>query len=360
MMKIGIVGCGKMAEQHIVQILKINDASIVAVCDTEMLMAKQMAERYGISCYFSDLQAMLDAVKLDVVHITTPPQSHFALGKICLAAGCHVYMEKPFTVTFREAGALIKQADKKNLKIIAGHNAQFTPAMVQMRELVQQGYLGGKPVHMECYYCYELADERYAKAFLGDKEHWLRKLPGTLLQNIISHGISKIVEFLSSDNPMVIAHGFTSSFLKNVGEKNITDELRVLIKDKDGTTAHFTFSTQIGPAPHTFRLHGPKRSLYVDDDHQILIKNDGVVPKSYLNYFLPPFGYAKQYLRTASSNIYKFIKRDFYLPNDAGLKMLIETFYGSIREDRPLPVSYREILLTYKIMDSIFSQIKKS
>jgi hypothetical protein len=159
---------------------------------------------------------------------------------------------------------------------------------------------------------------------------------------------------------MVIAHGFTSSFLKKVGEKKITDELRELIKDKDGTTAHFTFSTQIGPPPHTFRLFGPKRSLYVDDDHQILIKNDGVVHKSYFNYFLPPFGYAKQYLKTASSNIHKFIKRDFHLPNDAGLKMLIETFYGSIRVNAPLPISYREILLTYKIMDRIFSQIKKS
>ena len=158
---------------------------------------------------------MLDAVKLDVVHITTPPPSHYQLGKMCLEAGCNVYIEKPFTLNTSEAEDLIELADQKRLKIMAGHNAQFTHAMVRMRELVKRGYLGGKPVHMESYYCYDFGDESYAKALLGDSDHWVRKLPGSLLQNIISHGISKIAEFLPGDNPEVIAHGFTSHSCDN-------------------------------------------------------------------------------------------------------------------------------------------------
>lgn len=360
MIKAGIIGCGKMADQHAIQIRKIPGAAIVAVCDNEPLMARQLAERLNIEKHFHNVQDMLEAVELDVVHITTPPHTHLELGKICLEAGCNVYMEKPFTLDTPEALELIGLAEKKGVKITAGHNAQFTHAMVRMRELVNNGYLGGKPVHMECHYCYDFGDASYAKALLGDKNHWVRRLPGSLLQNIISHGISKIAEFLEGDNPTVIAHGFTSPFLKSIGEDNIIDEVRVIIQDEDSKTAYFTFSSQIKPVPHQFRLFGPKNSLIVDDEFQTVIKVDDKEYKSYVRFFVPPFQNAKQYVGNFCRNFNKFMKRDFHMPNDAGLKTLISSFYDSISGKAPLPLSYKEIILTTKIMDEIFAQIRKS
>ncbi|WP_435550560.1 Gfo/Idh/MocA family protein [Desulfobacterium sp. N47] len=357
MLKVAIIGCGKMADNHAEIIQRIAIAKMVGVCDSESLMARDMSERFNIEKYFTNVQEMLETVKPDVVHITTPPQSHFELGKICLEAGCNVYMEKPFTLNTAEAGKLIKLAEHNGVKITAGHNAQFTHAMMRMRELVNSGYLGGKPIHMESHYCYDFGDVSFAKALLGDKDHWVRKLPGSLLQNIISHGISKIVEFLSGDNPIVIAHGFTSSFLKNIGQDDIVDEVRVIIRDEDSTTAYFTFSSQIKPSPHQFRLYGTKNSLIVDDDNQILIKIDNKDYKSYVRYFIPPFQYAKQYIENFKLNLKKFIMKDFHLPNEAALKTLITSFYNSITNNEPLPLSYKEILLTSKIMDTIFEQI---
>ena len=359
MIKAGIIGCGKMADQHASQIMRIPDAEIVGVCDNEPLMAKQMAERFNIGMHFSNVQQMLDEAKPDVVHITTPPPSHYPLAKQCLQAGCNVYVEKPFTLNTPEAEELIALANQKGLKITAGHNAQFTHAMVRMRELVKNGYLGGNPVHIESHYCYDFGDASYAKALLGDSNHWVRKLPGSLLQNIISHGISKIAEFLTGDNPTVIAYGFTSNFLMNIGEHSITDEVRVIIRDENNTTAYFTFSSQIKPVPHQLRLYGRKNSLIVDDDHQIVIKVDDKEYKSYLRYFVPPFQYANQYIGNFTGNFRKFLQKDFHLPNDAALKTLIESFYQAIDGKASLPLSYREILLTSKIMDEIFNQIKK-
>jgi predicted dehydrogenase len=358
MIKVGIIGCGKMADQHAFQIQRIPGAEIIGVCDSELLMARQMAERFNVGKYFSNVQEMLDALKLDVIHITTPPPSHYQLGRTCLEAGCNVYMEKPFTLYTSEAEDLIELATKNGLKITAGHNAQFTHTMIRMRELVKKGYLGGKPVHMESHYCYDFGDESYAKAFLGDSDHWVRRLPGSLLQNIISHGISKIAEFLSGDNPTVITHGFTSTFLKKIGENDIIDEVRVIIRDEDSATAYFTFSSQIKPVPHQFRLYGKKNSLIVDDDHQMLIKINNKEYKSYLRYFIPPFENAKQYVGNFGGNFKKFLMSDFHLPNDAALKTLIQSFYRSVANNEPLPLSYKEILLTSKIMDAIFIQIK--
>jgi len=359
MIKVGIIGCGKMADQHALQVQKIPSARIVAVGDKEPLMALQMSERFNIERYFTNVQEMLETTNFDVVHITTPPQSHFKLAKMCLEAGCNVYVEKPFTLSTADAEELIRLANQNWLKITAGHNAQFTHVMMRMRELVKNGYLGGKPVHIESYYCYDFRDESYAKALLNDSNHWIRNLPGSLLQNIISHGISRIAEFLSGDSPMVMAYTFTSPFLKTISQNDIIDEVRVIIQDENSTTAYFTFSSQIQPVPNHFRLYGSKNSLILDEEHQTLIKVANKEYKSYVRYFLPPFEYAKQYLENFTVNLKKFIRKDFHLPNDAGLKTLIESFYKSVVSDSPLPLSYREIMVTSKIMDEIFSQIKK-
>jgi len=357
MIKIGIVGCGKMADQHALQIRRIPEAKIIGVCDNEPLMAEQMAERYNVQRSFSNIDDLLAWQRPDVIHITTPPPSHFTLGKKCLEAGSHVYMEKPFTLFASEADELLKLAAQRDLKIIAGHNVQFAPAMLQMRRMVKLGALGGPPVHLESHYCYNFSDAGYAKSLLGDKDHWVRKLPGSLLQNIISHGIAKIAEFLSEDEPIVIAHGFTSPFLKSIGENDIVDEVRVIIRDKNATTAFFTFSSQIGTAPRQFRLYGRKNSIVVDDDFQTVIMTGAKDYPSYLKFFVPPFGFAKQYLGNFGRNFRKFLARDFHMPNDSGLKTLIEAFYEAIAGRAPLPLSPREILLTAKLMDTIFVQI---
>jgi hypothetical protein len=151
MLRVAIVGCGKIADQHVHAIRRIPDCSIVAACDQEPLMAQQLAERFKIPGVFSNVQEMLKAVSPDVVHITTPPQSHYTLARECLEAGSHVYLEKPFTVTSEEAESLVALAEHKNIKITAGHNLQFTLEMLEMRHLVREGFVGGEPAHLESY-----------------------------------------------------------------------------------------------------------------------------------------------------------------------------------------------------------------
>ena len=357
MLKVAIVGCGKIADSHAEQIQRIPDCEIVAVCDREELMAKQLHDRFPIKAYFSDLEELLSTAKPDVVHITTPPQSHFQLGRLCLERGCHIYMEKPFTTDFAQAEELVRLAERRQLKVTVGNDAQFGPAARRCRELVKQGYLGGSPVHMESYYCYELRGS-YAKALLGDRNHWVRKLPGGLLHNIISHGIVRISEFIQDEDPEVIAHGFVSPLLRSFGEEQLIDELRVIIADKSGATAYFTFSSQMRPSLHQFRLYGPTNGLVLDDDEQTVIKLRGARYKSYAEKFVPSVSYAKQYWGNLTRNLKLFLNRDFHMKG--GMKYLIESFYRSITHDEPVPVTHREILLTCRIMDAIFDQTRKT
>jgi predicted dehydrogenase len=355
-LKIAIVGCGKIADAHAEQIVRIPGAEIVAVCDRELLMARQLQERFRVPAAYDDLDALLEESSPDVVHITTSPESHFALARKCLESGCHVYVEKPFTLYEREARELIDLARARGLKITAGHDNQFQHVARRMRALVRQGYLGAKPVHIESYYNYELGDNAYVRAFLCDKDHWVRRLPGMLLQNIISHGIARIAEFIAGDAPTVIAHASISPFLAARGETEIVDELRVIVAADDGTTAYFTFSTRMRPSLHTLRIYGEKNALLADYDQELLIKLRGKRFKSFAEMFLPPLVYARQCLQNFRINLGLFLRRDFHLR--AGMKYLMESFYRSIESGAEPPIPYREILLVARIMDEIFRQIR--
>src|SRR5437667_1451718 len=354
MLKIGIVGCGKIADQHVDAIHRIPDCEVVALCDREPLMAKQLGERFGISACFSELSEMLEAALPDVVHITTPPKSHYSLAKQCLESGSHVYLEKPFTITTGEAESLIRLAERRDLKITAGHNLQFTPETLEMRQLLAQGFLGGKPVHLESHFSYDLGNASYASALLGNRQHWVRQLPGQLLHNIISHGIAKLAEFLDDDLIEIIGTAHQSEQLRNLEAPEVLDELRVLIRDKSGTTAFFCFSTQI-KGLNELRIYGPANSVTVDIVTGSLTRKQSRAYKSYLTYFIPPLKNAREHLRNATCNVINVLRRRRY--QDFGMKELIERFYNSIRLRGEPPIPYREIILTARIMDEIFSQI---
>jgi len=133
--------------------------------------------------------------------------------------------------------------------------------------------------------------------------------------------------------------------------------LRVIIHD-GMATAYFTFSSQMRPSLHMLRMYGPKNGLIVDENQQTVIKVRGARYKSYLEQFLPPWNYAKQYLGNALGNMKKFARADFQ--TGYGMKFLIQAFYHSITEDTPVPIPYHEILRTARIMDDIFSQLSSA
>ena len=354
MLKVAIVGCGKVAEQHAEHILHIDGCRLVAVCDREAIMASNLAERLHVPQSFTSVEEMLAAAKPDVVHITTPPQSHFVVGKQCLDAGAAPYIEKPFTVNAGEAEELIRLAEVKNVKLTVGHNQQFSHVAREMRQLVAEGYLGGPPVHVESYDGYDLGDVHYARAMLNDHRHWVRQLPGGLLQNNMSHGISKLTEFLHGDIVSVKVHGFTSAPLRRIGETRIVDELRVILDD-GAVTAFYTFSTQMRPVLEQLRLYGPANGLVVDTTQQSLVKLRGTPYKSFLEQFVPALDYARQHLTGFGSNVRKFLRADFHA--DHGKRFLIQSFYRSVAEGLPVPIPYHEILQTARIMDEVFAQL---
>jgi hypothetical protein len=102
-------------------------------------------------------------------------------------------------------------------------------------------------------------------------------------------------------------------------------------------------------------MYGTKNGLILDHDQETLIRLRGTRLKSYAEHFVSPAVLGRQQFSNVFTNLRTFLKRDFHLKS--GMKYLIEAFYHSIVEGTPVPIPYREILLTAKIMDGIFSQL---
>jgi predicted dehydrogenase len=261
-------------------------------------------------------------------------------------------------VTAAEAESLIHVAQRRGASVTAGHNYQFTPEMLEMRRLVAEGFLGGRPVHLESHWSYDLGDISYVGPLLGNPNHWVRRLPGQLLHNIISHGIARLVEFLDSDVVELMASAHQSAHLRSLGGSDVMDELRVLIRDRTGTTALFCFSTQIKPGLNRFHICGPANSMTVDLGSGSVVRNKGQSYKSYLTFLVPPVNSAREHFLNARRNAANILR--WRLHQDSGMKELIERFHRSIATGGPPPIPYREILLTARLMDSIFEQTRSA
>ncbi len=355
--RVAIIGCGMIADQHADQLRYLPDCELVAACDTDELMARQLADRFRIPKVFTDAAEMLRAGEVDAVHITTPAQSHFPLGRLCLEAGCHVYIEKPFTVNAAEADELLFLAEVVGRRITVGHNLQFAPEALRLRKLVHDGFLGGPPIHLESIQCYSHDEPTYGKAVLGDPQHWVRRLPGSLVHNLVSHGIAKIAEFLDGDSPELISLSFPSPYLVEHNYSDIVDEVRAVLRDERGTTAFFLFSTQLGAASNELRLYGRSGNLVLDNSYRTVLRIRPSTLKSYLRYFLAPLVQAREEARNTAVSIRQFARKEFQM--DFGMRKLMELFYRAIREGGPDPIPGAEIRRTARIMDAIFSQMPK-
>jgi predicted dehydrogenase len=356
--RVAIIGCGMIADQHADQLRYLPGCELVGACDTDELMARQLADRFRIPQVFTDAAEMLRGGGVDAVHITTPAQSHFPLGRLCLAAGCHVYLEKPFTLTAAEADELLHLADVGGLRITVGHNLQFSPEALRLRKLVHDGFLGGPPVHVECIQCYSHDDPTYGRAVLADPRHWVRRLPGSLLHNLVSHGVSKIAEFLDGESPTLTSISFSSPYLVEHDHGDIVDEVRAVLRDDRGTTAFFLFTTQFGAGSNELRLFGRAGSLVLDNTYRTVLRIRPSAHKSYLRYFLAPLAHAREQALNTVANVRQFARKEFQM--DFGLRKLMELFYDAVREGGPDPIHPAEIRRTARIMDAIFQQMPKA
>ncbi len=142
--KIGLVGCGWIAEAHIRALKLMPDVEIVAAADLIPGKAETFCNKFGVegARYYNSDREMVDAEDLDAVTICTYNTQHAGPAIYALEHGVHVMLEKPFTVTLDEAVEVMR-AEKKSGKVLTiGFQPRMSANMQMIRKIVESGELG--------------------------------------------------------------------------------------------------------------------------------------------------------------------------------------------------------------------------
>lgn len=126
-LKCAVIGTGYLGKFHAEKYALLPDCELVAAVDLNEEAARAVADRHG-ACALTDYGPLLG--KVDAVSIVVPTSVHYAVSRDFLEAGSHVLVEKPMTVTVKEADDLIRIAREKSRVLQVGHLERFNPAVL--------------------------------------------------------------------------------------------------------------------------------------------------------------------------------------------------------------------------------------
>ena len=348
MLRVVIIGCGKIADGHVEQTRATGLADVVAVCDREPLMAEQLGVRMGVAACYSDFDVMLREQRPDVVHVATPPSSHLQIARTALAFGAHVFMEKPFTLDQVETRAVLECAARFRRRVSVNYLYNFESAALEARRMLDEGELG-QIVHLETSYGYNL-DGDYGVAVLRDSAHWVHRLPGRLFHNVLDHVLSKVAPFVGDD--------FTVSTVAlrrrpPVGDPIVDvldDELRFTIRS-GCVTASGIISAHGRPLSHTLLMVGTRDTVELDVNARTVVRAAQQRYPSALGRILPAYTQARRYLHCVRRNLSEFRRGEFHYFH--GMRTLLSRFYDAIAKDGPDPIPMTEIVRVSAMIDGI-------
>jgi predicted dehydrogenase len=140
--RVGVIGYGYWGPNIVRNFHGLDNADVVAVCDKNPAALKRASRTYPGLSLTTDFTEVLKSTTIDVVAVVTPVWTHYELTKAALENGKHVFVEKPFTSTPKQAEELIELAARKNLKIMVDHTFLFSGAVRKIREIIDSGTLG--------------------------------------------------------------------------------------------------------------------------------------------------------------------------------------------------------------------------
>ncbi|NPV06906.1 MAG: Gfo/Idh/MocA family oxidoreductase [Anaerolineae bacterium] len=139
MVKVGIIGSGRMANDvHCPSLVASGRASLEAVCDLDRARAQAAADRFGIRQMYTNYHDLLERSGVEAVYVVVSPLEVASIVLDCLAAGKHVFLEKPPGANLAETRALAAAAERAGCLSMVGFNRRHCPVLVRARDLVEE------------------------------------------------------------------------------------------------------------------------------------------------------------------------------------------------------------------------------
>jgi predicted dehydrogenase len=197
-------------------------------------------------------EAVLRDPAIDAVVLATPPSGHVKQIVAAAAAGKHVFCEKPFSYSKRDAEAAVEAVRKAGRTLGVGYNRRFHPEMTKLRERIRSGDLGVIQ-HIECTMVHPNALYFKPGAWRGMKD----EAPVGGLAALGVHAVDGFIDLCGEFD-----HVYCQSFARVVGG-GIDDTSSMLFRMKAGMSAYLTTITTTGPG-YGFQVFGSKGWLRLE------------------------------------------------------------------------------------------------
>lgn len=333
-LKVAILGGGRMAQKHATAIRLRPGAKFVAVGDP-YLSSEEIQARFGADVAgFRDPIELLTQVKPDIVHIVTPPHTHFQLARDCLLNGANVYVEKPFALNSAEAQEILDLAESKGLRACAAHQVLF-----QRAGQLYQTHLPmiGGIIHVESYFSFKPVRRRPdGGAPLSAVDQLIDILPHPvyLMLSALERGSDASPELTAFD---VMPEG----------------EVRAVIRSGE-TLATLIVTLRGRPVESYLRVIGTNGSVTADFILGDVVKSLGP-GASAPAVVVKPFSASSQKFWGSVGGLGRLLfSRQKSYP---GLGELLDLFYGSVRNRSAPPISRKTIMHTVSICEQISERL---
>ena len=166
-MNIAILGAGNIAGIMATTLQPLKDVTCYAVASRDKNRAQVFADKFGFAKAYGSYKDMLEDPDVELVYIATPHSHHYEHIRMCLAHGKHVLCEKAFMLNSKQAEAIFKYAEEKNLLVSEAMWTRFHPMRKKLKEILESEVIG-EPTMLTASLGYNVAEkDRIAKPELG-------------------------------------------------------------------------------------------------------------------------------------------------------------------------------------------------
>ncbi|MGZ3517222.1 MAG: Gfo/Idh/MocA family protein [Vulcanimicrobiaceae bacterium] len=315
--RIGIIGAGYWGANLIRNCFQMG--VLEAVCDSSLRALDSVRSTYEGVKIFCDVDAMLANAAIDAVIIAAPAPAHADLAIRAIAAGKHVFVEKPLALAIHDAERVVAAAEAAKLRLFVGHVLLYHPAVLKLLELVEAGRIG-RVRH--------LRSRRLSWGRLRSQENvWWSFAP---------HDCALMLAVMRAEP--VTAHGVQSAYVRpDIGDFAYAD-----FRFEDGRSAHIEVSWLDPDKSSRIDVFGSEGTLTFIDSRE------GA------KLFLTPCGDRPD--SHGQPELWRGDQEEVALPSGEPLRLELEAFCSAITGSAHFPTEGREGLAVVRALAMVDQQ----
>lgn len=330
LMKVGVIGCGAIAQRVYLPTYKTLGLDIIGVADIKQRRAKRCAQKFGAEKWLKNYSDLLKN-DLDLVTICTPPSTHAKIAIDAAKCGSHVLVEKPMATTLHDCDQLIRTCQESNVKLCVMQNYRMFPCVQEAKRRIEEGRLGRiVSIH---------AVGRDFIPLGWSSGTWFYHEWG-LLEDLGSHLIDIVnflLDFPSLTNLDVIARDICPSM-------GCFNHIHTLILFQEVTSVDLDLSWVTGAFEITLKILGTAGTIDLD------VRN---------NHLRETHGYSTptQELRSSFRKLLKIgravLNGTYFVAPILNQQLIIRQFLESIMDRHPPPITGEEGRAVVAVMEAI-------